>query len=69
MRKDVNIIIKQKPVSVAFICPYCENEIDIEYNEFEHITGKNLCGLLYDATYFNCPNCDGYLETDEIKLD
>lgn len=68
MRKDVDIVINQVPTSVTFICPHCENEADIEYNEFEHITGNDLCGLLYASTYFECPNCGGELETDGVEL-
>lgn len=69
MRKDVDIVINQVPTSVTFICPHCENEGDIEYNEFERITGNDLCGLLYASTYFECPNCGGELETDGVELD
>ena len=57
MRKDVDIVINQVPTSVTFICPHCENEADIEYNEFERITGND------------CPNCGGELETDGVELD
>lgn len=69
MRKDVDIVINQIPVSVAFTCPHCGNKIVIEYKGFERITGKDLCGILYDSTIFKCPNCDGDLETDGIELD
>lgn len=69
MRKDVDIVILQKPISVTFSCPYCGNDIVIDYKEFERITGNDLCGLLYDSTCFNCPNCNGDLETDGVELD
>ena len=69
MRKDVDIVINQVPISVTFTCPHCGNKIVVEYKEFERIAGKNLCGLLYDSTIFNCPNCDGDLETGGVELD
>lgn len=69
MRKDVDIVINQVPISVTFTCPHCGNKIVIEYKVFEHITGKDLCGLLYDSTTFKCLTCDGDLETDGVELD
>lgn len=69
IRKNVDIVINQAPISMTFTCPHCGNEIILEYKGFERITGKDLCGLLYDSTYFKCPDCDGDLETDEVKLD
>lgn len=69
MRKDVDIVINQTPTSVTFTCPYCEDEVDVEYKEFERITGNDLCGLLYDSNCFKCPNCERDLETDGVELD
>lgn len=72
MRKDVDIVIKQTPRSVIFTCPHCKNEVDIEYNEFERITGNDLDCLLNelnDSICFNCPNCDGDLEIYGFELD
>lgn len=69
MRKDVDIVIIQKPISVKFECPYCCNKIEVDFKVFKNITGNDLCGLLYDSTYFKCPNCDGDLETDGVELD
>lgn len=69
MRKDVDIVIIQKPISVKFECPHCGNEIEIDFEVFKKITGNDLCGLLYDSTCFKCPNCDGDLETDGVELD
>lgn len=69
MRKDVDIVIVQKPISVTFTCPYCAEDIEIDFEEFKDITNNDLCGLLYDSNYFNCPKCNGYLETDGVELD
>lgn len=69
MRKNVDIVIYQKPISVAFSCPYCGNDIEIDYKVFKDITGNDLEELLCDSTYFNCPNCNGALETDGVELD
>ena len=69
MRKDVDIVIKQTPRLVIFTCPHCKNESDIEYNEFERITGNDLDCLLNDSICFNCPNCDGDLEIYGFELD
>lgn len=69
MRKDVDIIIQQVPVSVNFTCPHCEEDIKIDYERFKKLTGNDLGGLIYDSNTFECPNCNGDLLIDEVALD
>lgn len=69
MKKDVDIVINQVPVSVTFSCPHCCNDVVIDYKIFENITGKDLDGILDNSSNFNCPKCNGNLATDGIELD
>lgn len=69
MRKYVDIVIVQKPVAIKFSCPYCCNDIDIDFDEFEKDTGYDLSNLINDATEFECPECKKILETKGVELD
>ena len=66
----VDIVIKQAPVSVSFTCPCCEEDFEIDYEEFsENMAIADLGSLLYDDNDFICPNCSEVLEIEDAKLD
>lgn len=69
MKKYVDIVIAQKPVAIKFSCPYCCNDIDIDFDKFEKDTGYDLCNLINDETEFECTECKAKLETDGVELD
>lgn len=69
MEKGVGIRILQKPIVVVFDCPYCEEEIEISYEEFEKITNADLGEIFNDSPSFNCPKCNEKLYIDEVDLD
>lgn len=68
--KKVDIIINQAPVSVSFTCPCCEEEFDIDYDEFaDDMVIADLGSLLNDRNGFICPECNEWLDIDEARLD
>lgn len=69
MRKGVGITILQKPVGVVFTCAHCDEELEIDYDEFEGMTSSNLCGIIYDNPNFECSKCNGKLYVGEAYLD
>lgn len=69
MRKSVGITILQKPVEVVFTCTHCNEEIEIDYEEFKNMTSNDLRGIIYDNPDFKCPKCDGKLSVGQADLD
>lgn len=69
MSNDVDITIEQMPVRVSFTCPCCEQEISVDYDEFERMTSSDLGEILYDTTDFRCPVCQEKLYTADVFLD
>ena len=69
MRKGVGITILQKPVEVVFTCIHCDEELEIDYDEFEKMTSSNLFEIIYDNPNFKCPKCDGKLYVEQADLD
>jgi hypothetical protein len=64
--KEVDITVKQIPVSVGFDCPHCEEEIKIDYQEF--------CGDVGDpgnwpCSEIDCPGCGKKIKIDNIDWD
>lgn len=66
---DVDITIEQMPVRVSFTCPCCEQEISVDYDEFERMTSSDLGEILHDTTDFRCPVCQEKLYTADVFLD
>lgn len=69
MEKGVGVRILQKPIEVVFSCPYCEEDIEIAYEEFENITNADLGGIFNDSPSFNCPKCNEKLYVGAVDLD
>lgn len=69
MRKGVGVKILQTPIEVVFTCIHCDEEIEIGYKEFEHLTNSDLGGIIYDSPNFKCPKCKGELYVGEAVLD
>lgn len=68
--KKVDIVINQAPVSVSFTCPCCEEEFEIDYEEFaDDMAMADLGSLINDTNNFICPECNESLEIDEATLD
>ena len=68
--KKVDIVINQAPISVGFTCPCCEEDFEIDYEEFsENMAIADLGSLLYDDNDFICPNCSEVLKIEDAKLD
>ena len=63
---DVDIRVIQRPVSIKFDCPHCEEEICIKYSEFIDIAG-DPCDWPY--TSIGCPECGGLVKIDNVEWD
>ena len=61
MSNKIDIVVNQRPVGVSFICPFCEEEIDIKYNEFCDMAGEP-CDWSYKR--IDCPKCEKKLRID-----
>ncbi|AGK97389.1 hypothetical protein [Clostridium pasteurianum] len=61
-----DIIVNQRPVSIKFDCPHCDEEIEIDYQEFIDMLGEP-CDWNYSK--FNCPRCEKEIEIDEVDWD
>lgn len=64
MKIDITVI--KRPVNVFFVCPFCNNEIEIEYGSFESDIGEP-CD--WPSTQFECPVCEKKLEINTIDWD
>ena len=64
--RKADIMIYRAPVSVGVTCPYCEEEIDIDYDEFRMIVGDfwECQGMIVD-----CPSCREGFEIDDYDVD
>lgn len=69
MRKGVGVKILQTPIEVVFTCIHCDEEIEIDYKEFEKITNSDLGGIIYDNPSFKCPKCNKELYVGQADLD
>lgn len=65
MRKEVEVCIVQTPILVSYKCPHCEEDVNIDYEEFGH----TLTEMLYDNIDINCLLCQGKLKVDYAYLD
>ena len=61
--KEVDIRVEQKPVSVQFVCPHCEEEVSIDFGDFLGIAGEP-CDWKY--TKIKCPKCGKSVEIDDV---
>lgn len=62
----VDISIRQTPVSANYECPHCEEEIEIDYQDFCNDVGEQ-CDWQY--TDIECPNCGKTIEIDSVDWD
>ena len=61
----VDITVIQKPTDVGFVCPYCGEDIEMDYEEF----GDLMCTDYYgdwEFEEFCCPECGEILEVDTV---
>ena len=61
-----DITIHQIPISVSFICPHCEAEIDINFHEFTKIVDDFP---YWENENFECPECGEEIVVDNIEWD
>jgi len=61
-----DISVRQKPVSVVIECPHCDEEIEIDYQDFINQLGEP-CDWSYSK--IACPRCDKEIEIDNVEWD
>ena len=62
----VTVQVNTRPTSVSYNCPNCEEDIEIDYNDFENEVGE-YCDWCYSK--IRCPECDSELEVDGSEWD
>ena len=62
----IDVTVNQKPVSVSFDCPHCEEEIEIEYQDFSNELGEP-CDWEYSKV--KCPKCGKTTEIGSVEWD
>lgn len=62
--KKVDITVIQSPVAVEFECPHCEEDINIDFVEFEGMAGEP-CDWCY--TKIECPKCEKKIQIDNVE--
>ena len=61
--KGTQVIIIQTPAKARFECPYCEEEINMSYTDFE---SQQLSSYFGDWDNVECPECGKSIEIDDV---
>ncbi|NFO86484.1 hypothetical protein FDC58_10520 [Clostridium botulinum] len=64
-KADIRII--SEPVWVKFDCPFCGEEIEMLYDDFNDLIGCEVCDWEYSN--FECPKCSKKIEIDDVEWD
>ena len=64
-RQTVDIRVKQKPISVEWDCPGCDNGNSTPYNE--SLNGDDYCDWKYSI--IECEHCGNKFKIDDIDWD
>jgi endogenous inhibitor of DNA gyrase (YacG/DUF329 family) len=64
MNKGVNYIIISKPSYITFECPFCHEEVEVNFDEVDFKT--DYWG---DGAWCNCPKCGKEVELDDYEYD
>ena len=65
--KKIDITVVQKPDYIIYHCPYCNEDVEISYDNFEDLIGEEYCDWTYSS--IECPRCNHKLEIDGIEWD
>ena len=65
-KTDIQII--SAPAWVKFNCPYCDGEIEMDYDEFNNLITEDYPGD-WQGEKIDCPNCKKEIEIDDIAWD
>lgn len=63
---DVRII--QRPIEVRIECPHCDEDIEVNYDEFIDFIGSDYPGD-WGGQIIKCPRCEKEIEIDDIEWD
>ena len=62
--KSTDFTINQTPTSISFICPYCEEDVTLEWNEIET---PDYWGDDWEDV--QCPYCEAMVHLEDYELD
>lgn len=60
----INYIIISKPDYIKCVCPFCEEDIEINFDEINFYTD-----YWNEGGYVDCPECDNTFELGEYDYD
>lgn len=60
-----DITINQIPIDVSFICPYCEIDIEMNFDDFKKIIADNF--PYWENEKFECPECRKEIVVDNVE--
>jgi predicted RNA-binding Zn-ribbon protein involved in translation (DUF1610 family) len=63
---NIDLVVVQVPKYVEYECPHCEEEIEIDYNEFCDFVGEPPD---WSCSRIKCPNCNKELKIDNVEWD
>ena len=66
--KSTQLTIISEPVYVKMDCPYCESEIEIEYNEFSSSMYSDYWGD-WEGELIYCEECEEYFKIGNVNYD
>lgn len=65
--KEADILIETTPKYVKYECPYCGEEVEIDYDEFEDEMPKYWGE--WDGEYVTCEECGRDFVVQSVEVD
>ena len=64
MNNGVDYTIISKPSSITFECPFCHEEVEVNFDEVDFNSG-----YWGDGAWCDCPECGEEVELDDYEYD
>ena len=64
--ENIDITVLQKPIKISYICPFCSEEIELNYNDFVDTQINDYPG---DWSTTECPECESILNINNVEYD
>lgn len=65
-KADITVI--QIPTYIEFTCPHCDENIQVDYDEFNNMMCSDYWGEWVQEE-FNCPGCGETIEVNDVECD
>lgn len=65
-QKEVEFTIVKNPTQVTLECPFCGEEIEIEWEDFEY---NNMNWANIRGEKIECPECNEYIKLGDFDVD